>query len=885
MTVAPGTRLGPYEITARLGAGGMGEVWRATDTRLDRSVAVKILPAEFSENAQLRVRFEREAKTISHLNHPNICTLHDVGHENGVHYLVMELLEGETLADRLAKGPLPIDQALRHGIEIASALDRAHRDGIVHRDLKPANVILTKSGAKLLDFGLAKSGLTAPADSADGATEHKPLTQEGTIVGTYQYMAPEQVSGEVVDARTDIFAFGAVLYEMLTGVPAFRRKNRTSTIAAILSGEPQPISTLQPLTPPALERVVKTCLAKEPDDRWQTAHDVMLELKWIEEGGSRAGVAAPVVRRRRVLERASWIVAGMAIVATALLAFAYMRAVRTPLPVLRTSIAPPPDVTPAFGGFNASALTISPDGRYVTFAAADADGKLSLWLRPLDGDAHPIPGTEGGAFPFWSPDSRYIAFFSDYKLKKVDLNGSPPLTVCAVTDPRGGTWNGEQTILFSPDFRGPIYQVSSAGGTPKPVTKLDPMTGETTHRWATFLPDGKHFLYLAGAIGAGPKSESHAIYADSIDEPGRKLLVRTATNAAFANGYLLYGRDTTLMAQPFDPIELAFTGDPVPLAKDILDASFTFRSVFGVSGGGILVYASSANEKNILRLVDRSGREGAVIGEPDDYQRVVISPDGKRLALVIRDSRAGVSNIWIADLQRNVRSRLTFGSSDRLSPVWSRDGRRIAFIARTATGATDIFIRDVDGKGAEDLLVSNLDLKTPTSFSPDGKELLFTSASNGSSTKAAVWVVSTARGAPPRPLIRTSANEWNAVFSPDGKWLAYLSDESGRPELYVTPYPGMDRKWQVSTSGAINEFWRSDGQEILYPTEDLHVMSVPVKTRDSSIQIGTAVTLYSVRGAVTGDAFPDHSGAIIIRPKSSAVTINVVTNWPATIRK
>ena len=895
MKIEAGSRLGPYEIVSHIGAGGMGEVWRATDTRLDRSVAIKILPSQFASDAQLRIRFEREAKTISHLNHPNICTLHDVGIDSGTHYLVMELLEGETLADRLAKGPIPLELVLRYAIEIASALDRAHREGVVHRDLKPSNIVITKGGAKLLDFGLAKTGMSTSSGSfestIDGATQAKPLTQEGTIVGTFQYMAPEQVSGEAIDTRTDIFAFGAVLYEMVTGKPAFHGKNRTSMIAAILSGEPQSISSFQPLTPPALERVVKTCLAKDPDDRWQTAHDVMLELKWIDEGGSQAGVAAPVAHRRKSRERLSWSIAIAALIVAAILGTLYVRAMRKPVPVMRASITAAPNVVIDNTNDNCGSLTISPDGHYVTFAAAGEDGKKMLWLRPLDGEAHAIAGTANAIFPFWSADSKYIAFYADGKLQKVDLNGSPPLAICDVQqNPRTGSWNRDNVIIFSPTSLGPICKVSASGGAVTPVTKIDTATNETTHRWAAFLPDGKHFLYMAGTHSAGSKSETNAIYVDSIEKPQRKLLLRARSNAIYASGHLLYARDRTLVAQPFDTSKLELTGDPVPIAQNVQYFSGYFRALFAASDDGTLVYASTAPEtKATLHFYDRTGKQLEQVGEPDEYRDMNISPDGKRVAMTIEDTASGVSNVWTLDLQRGIRTRFTFATADRFSPVWSPDGSKIAFGGvPTTKGTQDLYIKDVNG-GEEQLIYKDDRVKTPTSFSPDGKLLLFTSlnfATNATGSRDDIWIVPAEKNATARPLIATPAAENSAIFSPDGKWIMYVSNESGRFEVYVIPASGAGGKWQISTNGGIGGEWSSDLREIMYVAEDNKVFAIPFSASGGSINLGAPTQpIVDLTGFTAGLIFPDHSRFLFAKPKSSEVTLNVVTNWPSTVKK
>jgi len=872
MNIASGSRLGPYEMSARIGAGGMGEVWRAVDTRLGRSVAVKVLPAEFAHDAQLRIRLQREAKAIALLNHPNICTLHDVGDDNGVHYLVMELLEGESLAGRLQRGPLPVEQVLRYGVEIASALARAHREGIVHRDLKPGNIFLTKSGAKLLDFGLALSQRPREG-SGDAVTEKRRITEKGLVVGTLQYMAPEQVTGGAVDTRTDIFAFGAVLYEMVTGVVAFDGSSRESLGMAILTAEPQ-----RPSTPAALEHVIRTCLAKDPDERWQSAYDVMLELQWVRDARSQiaGGVVAPPPRRNRL----AWSVAAAAAIAAAILAVAYVRAPRATAPPLRTTIAAPAGVVPTFNDDDCASLTISPDGRYATFTANGADGKPMLWLRPLDGEPRPIAGTETAAFPFWSPDSRFIAFFAEEKLKKVDLTGGVPVSLCDASGGRPGSWNADGTIIFSPSWHSPIYKVSAAGGAATPVTKLE--AGETTHRWATFLPDGNHFLYMAGTHSSGTQSETNAIYAGTLDRSDRKLLLHARSNIVYAAGYLLYARDTTLVAQPFDPSRLELTGDPVPIVKDVQYVIETFFSIFSVSRQGTLLYVGASPGRSVLHLYDRSGKDLRTIAESDTYRAMAVSPDGKRLALTIADHTTGVRNIWIQDVERNVPTRFTFATSERDNPLWSPDGKRLAYTGALVDG--NLFIRDVDGTGAEELVYHHPALRAPTGFSPDGKEILFTVNDNFGKTAEDVWMVDVARGTGARPIVRTAARESGAVFAADGQWICYSSNETGKYEVYLMHYPNAGGKVQVSSNGGTGPHWRSDGRELLFLGPETKVFGVPVEMQGGVPQFGKATPLFALGDAVFSDYTPDHQRWYVAKPVAWNPVMNVVTNWPATAK-
>ncbi|MDX1583455.1 MAG: protein kinase, partial [Thermoanaerobaculia bacterium] len=713
MTITSGTRLGPYEIVESIGAGGMGEVWRAKDTRLDREVAVKVLPHGFAENEQFLQRFEREARAISSLNHPHICTLYDVGDEEGSHYLVMELIEGESLADRLKKGPLPLHDVLKYGRQIASALDAAHRQGVIHRDLKPGNIMLTKSGAKLLDFGLAKSAAEGggPVDGLTNLqTEAKPLTQEGTILGTFQYMAPEQLEGLEADARTDIFAFGAVLYEMATGRRAFAGESKTSLIASIVSSQPEPISQVTPMTPPALDHVVRRCLEKDPDDRWQSAQDIASQLQWISEAGSQAGVATAVTFRRKTREKLAWAIAAVAILAAVILGSIDLLETEPQARSVEAEILPVDGTSLVLSGEAVGTATVSPDGKYVTFLARDEDGSRLLWLRPIDSrQARPLPGTENARYPFWSPDSRHIAFFNDRALMKVDTQGGPPLELTTIgVNPRRGTWNADDVILFSPSSLESIHRISANGGTAEPVTTIDTERGETTHRWATFLPDGRHFLYMAGTHTSGARSELNAIYLGDLENPGDpKLLVRARSNAEYTNGHLLYVRDNVLVAHPFDLSRLELHGAPFPIAEGVQYSSGSFFGVFSASREGTLLFriAEESNDSRIERI-DSSGATLSLIREPREFLGGSLSPDGGRLAVSIVDQQVGSGDIWIIDLQRDVSTRFTFDPSDEASPLWSPDGSKIIF-TKMYEGTYSIFEKPASGEGEETLIAKN----------------------------------------------------------------------------------------------------------------------------------------------------------------------------------
>ncbi|HET9794774.1 MAG TPA: protein kinase, partial [Thermoanaerobaculia bacterium] len=594
MTLPSGMRLGPYEIVSPLGAGGMGEVYKARDTRLGRDVAIKVLPAHLTDDPDVKARFEREAKSISQLTHPHICTLYDVGSEGGVEYLVMELLEGQTLADRIEKGPLPTDQVLKFGVEIADALDRAHRAGIVHRDLKPGNVMLTKSGVKLLDFGLAKavtsSGAASELSSLPTQAASRPLTEKGTVMGTFQYMAPEQLEGKDADARSDIFAFGCVLYEMATGKRAFTGATQASLVSAILRDDPKPISAVVPLAPAALDRLVRSCLAKDPEDRWQNARDVRNELTWIAQGGSQAGAAVPVAvpaPRRRRRERLAWgaAIAGAAAAAVAIAAARRLgnRITELERPTIASIVAP--QKTAVRG------VALSPDGRRLVFVARDSSGASLLWIRSLSSlTVQPLSGTENSSFPFWSPDSRVIGFFADGKLKRIDASGGPPQVICDAPEARGGSWSPNGVILFAPAVDGPIFRVSASGGAPSLVTKLDRARGESSHRFPFFLPDGRHFLYLVANFGAPGDFPGMGIYARSLASekeqrvsPAHSAMAFTPSSSGGREGSLVFWKDGNLFAQPFDTKALRVTGESSPIVEDVQYFPQTQSALFSVS--------------------------------------------------------------------------------------------------------------------------------------------------------------------------------------------------------------------------------------------------------------------------------------------------------------
>ncbi len=880
MSLDAGTKLGPYEVLAAVGAGGMGEVYRAKDTRLGRDVAVKVLPAHLSASAELRQRLEREAKTISQLSHPHICTLHDVGHHDGTDYLVMEFLEGETLADRLSKGALPLDQALKIGIEIAGALDAAHRNGIVHRDLKPGNVMLTKSGVKLLDFGLAKLATpdrTAVSQATSMPTalqQSQPLTTRGTILGTFQYMAPEQLEGGEADARSDIFSFGCVLYEMLTGQKAFTGKSQASLISSIMGSDPPQISSIQPMIPPALDRIVKGCLAKEPEHRWSTAHDVMLQLQWIAEGGSLAGVPAPVVARRKNREKLSWAVAAAALLAAAGLAYGYVRRAPKPAPLMRFDIAAPADVTAI------DVPRLSPDGKFLAFDAIDLEGKARIWVRPLGAlEAQPLPGTEGGVRPFWSPDSRFIGFMADGVLKKVDVTGGPPTKICDAPGGSDGSWSPEGVILFDGTGSDPIYRVPAAGGTKVAAVKLDAAKKEVSVGWPEFLPDGKHYLYLVG----GEKPEDSAYWIGTLDSDKRTKLAPAQTLVTYAPpGYLLFARDKTLVAQPFDAKALKTTGEPVPLAEKI-GTDNVGLALFSVSRNGVLAYRTGEAGGRLLWR-DRTGRDLETVGDPGNYGNPTLSASGDRLAFNLADARTGKSDVWIRDLTRGVTSRFSLGPGNNIRPLWSPDGGTIVF-SSDRDGTLDLFEKSTQGQGGEKLLLKSASASYASSWSRDGRYIAY--ASQDPKSNWDLWALPTFGDKKPMPILVAPFIEIQPAFSPDGRLVAYTSNESGRTEIYVQTFPDGAGRWQVSNSGGTDPSWRGDGKELFYRTPDQKLMAVEIRTAGSDVQAGIPKALFSIslRGGNARNKYAasaDGQRFLIDAPlgRESLSPTTVVLNWP-----
>ena len=797
----------------------MGEVYRARDTRLGRDVAVKVLPANLSASAESRARFEREAKTVSSLNHPNICTLFDIGHEDGVDFLVMELMEGETLAERLQRGPLPPADILKIGSEIADALDRAHRQNLVHRDLKPSNVMLTRSGAKLLDFGLARvTGLSASASElSTSPTVTRALTTEGSIVGTFQYMSPEVLEGREADSRSDLWALGAILYEMATGRRAFEGKSQASLIGLIMNSEPAPIGTLVPLAPPALERVVTACLAKDPDQRIQTAHDVRLQLKWIAEGGSQAGVPAPVAARRRGRERIAWVVAGVAMVIAAGLGALELRRASEPRREMRFELKLPASLSP--GG----PLRISPDGQAVAFEANDSSGVAQLWLRTFDDpEIHALPGTQGAGRPCWSPDSRSLAFFADNKLKKILISGGRPETVCEAPGGYDCSWGTNGAILFDGDGGHPTIRMAMAtGGEPHVAAAPDTAKHIVACNWPDVLPDGSHFLFIA----QNSQSDLSEVRLGVIGTTKSVTVMKGESRVEFAPpNLLLFEREGALMAQRLDVGSGKLLGEPRTLADRIGVNRTNGMPYFSASKNGVLVYSQASSAQRHTVWLDRAGHALAEIGAPAAQSDIALSPDGRQLAITMTDASGSSSDLWVRDLTRDIASRFTIDPANDIWPVWSPDSKRL-YWSSNRSADYEIYQRGLEA-AADSLLFKGANSVGPIDVSRDGRYLAYMlSDGSGGWDSYALPLFGEMK---PITIAASHFSEARPRFSPDGRWVAYDSDQSGRPEVYVQAFPVPGAPVQISNSGGLDARWRADGRELYYRTQALVLFAADV---------------------------------------------------------
>ena len=844
MPLGAGARLGPYEIQSAIGAGGMGEVYKARDTRLDRTVAVKVLPAHIAADLALKQRFEREAKTLAALSHPHICSVFDVGNHEGIDFLVMEYLEGDTLATRLAQDggpegpPLRVEEALAIATQIANALDKAHRAGIVHRDLKPANIMLTKSGAKLLDFGLAK--VTPAAVAASGLsmapTGVTPMTMQGTILGTLQYMAPEQIEGEEADARTDIFAFGAVVYEILTGKKAFEGKTQASLIGAILKDAPRSISSLQPLTPPGLDRIVQTCLAKDPDERWQTARDLLRELQWVigaplvdanatKTAGTSVAAGGFGLRGRAL----PWVVSSVLGVAAALVLVLWAPWSKAPpSPPVRLEAGLGAEVSLSTNSASADA-TLSPDGRTLAFAGRQGETS-KLYVRRLDQlQASARSGTEDAANPFFSPDGQWVAFFAGGKLKKIAVTGGAAVTLCDAPSGRGGWWDEGGSITYSPSNGAgfSLMRVSSAGGTPQQLTKL--ADGELTQRWPQVLPGGRAVLYM-GTSNVGGTYDDANIVVQPLPAGPRKIVVRGGHYPRYLpTGHLTYIHEGTLFAAPFDPDRLELSGQPVPVLEGVASPGGGAAQV-AISPSGTLVYlpGPAVGDNVPVSWMDRDGKTTALRATSANWSNPHFSPDGRQLALDIFDGSQ--SDVWVYDWSRDTLSRVTFDSRLDSKPVWTPDGTRIVFTSNRGDGGRgNLYWQRADGTGDVQRLTESQNIQSPASWHPSGKFLAFSETDPQTTSDLMILPMEgneTAGWKPGKPTVflNSRANEFEPMFSPDGRWLAYQSNETGRGEVYVRPFPGPGGKWQVSSDGGFYPTWSRTRPELFFSGSDEHLM-------------------------------------------------------------
>ncbi|MHB8653153.1 MAG: protein kinase domain-containing protein [Terriglobia bacterium] len=914
-----GSKLGPYEILSPLGAGGMGEVYRARDSKLNREVALKVLPTAFASDADRMARFQREAQLLASLNHPNIASIYGLEESGGVRALVMELVEGPTLAERITRivAPLQLDEALSIAKQIAEALEFAHERGIIHRDLKPANIKITPEGAvKVLDFGLAKA-LEDPVtagDPANSPTISIASTRAGVIMGTAAYMSPEQARGHAVDRRSDIWSFGVVLFEMLAGCQAFEGETISDVLASVLKFDPD-WNALPSTTPPSITKLLRRCLTKDRKKRLQSIGEARIAIEETLSGTSDVGaihelpLPGTAVRTPPLQRALPWAVAAVFLLTTIIAILAHFREPSTPARPVRSYILPPEKTAFEFLGATGGPV-LSPDGTRVVFPARDASGKVMLWVRRLDSlSAQPLEGTEGASYPFWSPNSRFLGFFVPGKLKKIDVSGGPPQTVCDALSGRGGTWNADNIIVFAPDLTTPLLRVSAAGGAAAPLTQLDKSRRETSNRWPFFLPDGRHFVYWAGIAGSVVNG---GVLLGSLDGGERRFLFQAASGALYAPpGYLLYLREQSLMAQPFDAGSLKLTGDAFPIAEQVISPLTLRLGFFSASQNGVLVYLTGSGAQTQLAWLDANGKQLAAVGEPGGYNNPRLSPDGSRLAESVGDPQARNANIWLIDLARGVRTRFTFDEGTDIFPVWSPHGTRIVF-GSNLKGSPDLYVKNASGAGAaEPLLVSDA-VKLTSDWSRDGRYIAFSYLDYKGQTKFDIWVLPMFGDRKPFPFLQTEFNEGSAVFSPDGHWLAYQSDESGRFEIYVAPFQGQPAtstagpqallsqgvggqggKWQVSQGGGRGPTWRRDGKALYYLGPEGTLMEAAVMPKGTAVEVGIPRQVLRARFSAAGsysrpyDVAPDGKRFLVLTSEetSSTTPLTLVTNWTAGLKK
>ena len=866
----------------------MGEVYRARDERLNREVAIKVLPATFSENRDRLRRFEQEAQAAGALNHPNILAVYDVGAHDEAPYVVAELLEGQSLRELINDGPLSKRKAIDYAIQIAHGLAAAHERGIVHRDLKPDNVFITKDArVKILDFGLAKliqqtDGELAQTDIAT----RQVLTDPGTVMGTAGYMSPEQVRGQVVDGRSDIFSFGAVLYEMLSGRRAFHGDSAVETLNAILKEEPRELTGMDGSMAPMLERVVLHCLEKNVDRRFQSATDVAFALEslsGISKSGSTETTVISARPQRRNRERTGWIaLTGILFLAALALTILHFRGGSASVPANKFSILPP-EKTFLMAG---QAPLISPDGRILAFVAMDASGRSLLYLRPFNSvSAQPLAGTDGAILPFWSPDSRSLGFFAEGKLKKIEVAGGQPTTLATAPNARGGAWNREGVIIFCPTPPAPLYRISASGGEAAAINTVDMAKGDNPRWLPSFLPDGRHYLYST-SVGTAQRD----IRIGSIDSNESKLLLTSHSHVVYTPpGFLIYRREATLVAQPFDATKLVVTGDPMPVAEGVGFDATSYQGFFSVSDNGVLAYHSGAAGKTQFTWMDRTGKQLGVVGEPADQGDLQLSPDEAQLAFHKVDFQTGTINIWLIELARGTSSRFTFEHTIDFGPVWSPDGSRIVF-ATLRDGPPNLYQKVSNSGGNDEPLLKNFVPKIPFDWSRDGRFLIY--GIIDPKTRWDLWTLPLDGDKKPVPFLQTDADERQAQFSPNGRWVAYMSNELGRNEVYIRPFPVAAGKWQISIGGGEQPRWRRDGKELFYLSGDHKLMAVEVGTDSPTFSHSGPVALFVTRVggidtpgdyyAVTADGQRFLLNNLVAEAAYTPITI--VQNWTADLK-
>jgi eukaryotic-like serine/threonine-protein kinase len=886
MSLSPGTRLGPYEVLAPIGAGGMGEVYQARDTKLDRDVAIKVLPESVSRDADVLARFEREAKAVAALSHPNILGIFDFGTHGGTAYAVMELLEGETLRSKVDAGALSQRRAVEYALQIARGLAAAHEKGIVHRDLKPDNIFVTQDGRiKILDFGLAK---TAVARRGDGSDTRSPTglayTEPGTVMGTVGYMSPEQVKGVPVDHRCDIFSFGTVLYEMLSGRRAFQRETAAETMTAILREDPPELSASSLSVSPALDRIVRHCLEKSPEQRFRSADDIAFSLQFLTEGSGSTVLRAPRLSDRRVPRGLLWGIAGLlaGAIAGSVLTNARRSARISPIRPVRFEVAGPQE-QPVVG-----TVALAPDGSRLAFTAREPGGSALLWIHTIeDSKDRMLRGTEGAQLPFWSPDGGSVGFFANGELKRIAISGGPPQTLAAVTtEVRGASWSGDGRIVFAPTFFGPLVQVSASGGKVTPATTLDKGRNVGTHRWPWFLPDGRHFLYYASQSTGQEPGE---IFVGDLGSGNVKHITQSSSLAVYASpGYLLFTRGSALVAQLFDVGRLEARGEATPLGVDLPANSATSGlRALSASMEGTLCWHTQPSATSQPALFDRQGRETGRLAEAATWYYPRLSPDGQRLAIARALGETTVEDTWMIDIARNVATRMTLDPADEAVVIWSSDGTRLVFNSDRKGASGDLYIMRADQPASEELLLASEAAKTPDSWSPDGRSLIFEVSTP--QNRQDLWVLPLEGDRKPVPFLATPFSELNARFSPDGRWVAYASDVSGASEIYVRPFREPGGTWRVSSRGGRTPTWRGDGREIYYLAPDGMLIAAPV-TGTAPFQTGTPAPLFKVGVPESPDpqydVFPDGKRFVVNqRISSREEPISVLVNWAAALKK